>query len=132
MAADSGYVTTHINENRKATMSVNHEGLVLEDISNLLENESYNDVTIELENGNVEANKVIICARSEYFAEVFKCLNSCEAQGKGRARGRPRKVTQRSFIDGGWWMVDILSLELTLKLVATHPPTTTTTTRKSQ
>ena len=23
----------------------------------------------------------------------------CEAQGKGRARGRPRKVTQRSFID---------------------------------
>ena len=30
----------------------------------------------------------------------------CEAQGKGRATGRPRKVTQRSFIDGGWWMVD--------------------------
>ena len=30
----------------------------------------------------------------------------CEAQGKGRAKGRPRKVTQRSFIDGGWWMVD--------------------------
>ena len=76
MAADSGYVSTQINENRKATMSVNHEGLVLEDISNLLENESYNDVTIELENGNVEANKVIICARSEYFAEVFKSFNS--------------------------------------------------------
>ena len=95
MAADSGYVSTQINENRKATMSVNHEGLVLEDISNLLENESYNDVTIELENGHVEANKVVICARSEYFAEVFKCFNSCEAQGKGRARGRPRKVTQR-------------------------------------
>ena len=31
---------------------------------------------------------------------------NCEAQGKGRAKGRPRKVTQRSFIDGGWWMVD--------------------------
>ena len=29
----------------------------------------------------------------------------CEAQGKGRAKGRPRKVTQRSFIDGGWWMM---------------------------
>ena len=28
----------------------------------------------------------------------------CEAQGKGRAKGRPRKVTQRSFIDGGWWI----------------------------
>ena len=48
----------------------------------------------------------------------------CEAQGKGRARGGPRKVTERSFMDSGWWMVDILSLELTLKLVATrhHPP----------
>ena len=31
---------------------------------------------------------------------------NCEAQGKGRAKGRPRKVTKRSFIDGGWWMVD--------------------------
>ena len=30
----------------------------------------------------------------------------CEAQGKGRAKGRPRKVTERSFIDmdGGWWL----------------------------
>ena len=25
----------------------------------------------------------------------------CEAQGKGRAKGGPRKVTQRSFMDGG-------------------------------
>ena len=47
-------------------------------------------------------------------------MSFCEAQGKGRARGGPKKVTQRSFMDGGWWMVDILSLELTLKLVATH------------
>ena len=50
-------------------------------------------------------------------------VHFCEAQGKGRARGGPIKVTQRSFIDGGWWMVDILSLMLTLNLVATrHPP----------
>ena len=30
---------------------------------------------------------------------------NCEAQGKGRAKGRPRNVTKRSFIDmdGGWW-----------------------------
>ena len=47
----------------------------------------------------------------------------CEAQGKGRAKGRPRKVTQRSFIDGGWWMVDILSLMLYTK-VGCHPPPT--------
>ena len=39
-------------------------------------------------------------------------IQYCEAQGKGRARGGPRKVTQRSFMDGGWWMVDILSLML--------------------
>ena len=37
---------------------------------------------------------------------IFILLYYCEAQGKGRAKGRPRKVTQRSFIDGGWWMVD--------------------------
>ena len=31
-------------------------------------------------------------------------FNFCEAQGKGRAKGPLRKVTQRSFIDGGWWI----------------------------
>ena len=31
-------------------------------------------------------------------------IKNCEAQGKGRARGGPRNVTQRSFIDGGWWI----------------------------
>ena len=45
---------------------------------------------------------------------ILSILN-CEAQGKGRAKGRPRKVTERSFIDGGWWMVDILSLMLYTK-----------------
>ena len=44
----------------------------------------------------------------------------CEAQGKGRAKGRPRKVTQRTFIDGGWWMVDILSLMLYTKFGCHH------------
>ena len=39
----------------------------------------------------------------------------CDAQGKGRGKGGLRKVTQRSFIDGGWWMVDILSLMLYIK-----------------
>ena len=48
-------------------------------------------------------------------------LSYCEAQGKGRAKGRPRKVTQRSFIDGGWWMEDILSLMLYIKF-GCHPP----------
>ena len=48
----------------------------------------------------------------------------CEAQGKGRARDGPRKVTQRSFMDGGWWMVDILSLMLYTKF-GCHPPPAT-------
>ena len=47
--------------------------------------------------------------------EIGRRRQYCEAQGKGRARGGPRKVTQRSFIDGGWWMVDILSLMLYIK-----------------
>ena len=45
---------------------------------------------------------------------IFYILN-CEAQGKGRAKGGPRKVTQRSFMDGGWWIVVYLSLMLYIK-----------------
>ena len=44
-------------------------------------------------------------------------INFCEAQGKGRAKGRPRKVTQRSFKDGGWWIS--FPWCFTLNLVAT-------------
>jgi len=51
-------------------------------------------------------------------------LKYCEAQGKGRARGGPRKVTERSFMDGGWWMVVYLSLMLYTK-VGCHPPPAT-------
>ena len=52
-----------------------------------------------------------------YYLSLSEVLGPgcCEAQGKGRAKGRPRKVTKRSFIDGGWWMVDILSLKLYTK-----------------
>ena len=35
----------------------------------------------------------------------FAEQQSSEAQGKGRAKGRPWKVTQRSFIDDGWWIL---------------------------
>ena len=51
-----------------------------------------------------------------FFGQIY----FCEAQGKGRAKGRPRKVTQRSFIDCRWWMVDILSLMLYTKLGRNH------------
>ena len=47
---------------------------------------------------------------SKYVAEqklgLRWTISNCEARGKGRAKGRPRKVTQRSFIDYRWWMVD--------------------------
>ena len=32
----------------------------------------------------------------------------CETQGKGRAKGRLRKVTQWSFIDYSWSIINIL------------------------
>ena len=38
----------------------------------------------------------------------FLFSSFCVAQGKGRARGGPRKVTQRSFIDGGYPFPDAL------------------------
>ena len=53
--------------------------------------------------------------RGEQSAVTTVDKYNCEAQGKGRAKGRPRKVTQRSFIDCRWWMVDILSLMLYTK-----------------
>ena len=46
---------------------------------------------------------------------------NCEAQGKGRAKVGPRKVTQKSFMDGGWWMVVYLSLMFYTKF-GCHPP----------
>ena len=60
-------------------------------------------------------------SQSEVSTIIFFLTFNCEAQGKGRAKGRPRKVTQRSFIDGGWWMVDILSLMLYIKFGCHHP-----------
>ena len=38
---------------------------------------------------------------------ALKAANDCEAQGKGRARGRLRKVPQRSFIDCGLSIINI-------------------------
>ena len=69
------------------------------------------------------SDKFHLCTQQHHLSSSFE-INFCEAQGKGRAKGRPRKVTKRSFIDGGWWMVDILSLMLYIKFgcVAFHPP----------
>ena len=58
----------------------------------------------------------------QWWGEVESNSRNCEAQGKGRAKGRLRKVTQRSFIDYRLSIIDILSLELTLNLVVTFPP----------
>ena len=66
---------------------------------------------------------IFIIQRKTYIVQLYiHCNKCCEAQGKGRARGGPRKVTEWSFIDGGWWMVDILSLMLYIKFGCHHPP----------
>ena len=46
------------------------------------------------------------CLLYQFLVSYYLLLIHCEAQGKGRAKGRPRKVTKRSFIDmdGGWWL----------------------------
>ena len=41
---------------------------------------------------------------------VYNFKEYCEAQGKGRSKGRLRKVTQRSFVDYRLSIIDILSL----------------------
>ena len=60
--------------------------------------------------------------KAETELDFFElCRTYCEAQGKGRAKARPLvTVTQRSFIDGGWWLVDILSLMLYIKFGCHH------------
>ena len=64
---------------------------------------------------------VTACNNKNFYVNNF----FCEAQGKGRAKGGPRKVTKGSFIDGGWWMVDILSLMLYIRFgCITFPPPT--------
>ena len=54
----------------------------------------------------------------------------CEAQGKGRAKVRLRKVTQRLFIDCRLWIIvysnSILSLMLYTKFGCHHHPPTRT------
>ena len=52
-------------------MSINHHEKVANYVAKMLEDDSYHDVTIVCDNGEVKANKVILCASSNYFAGVF-------------------------------------------------------------
>ena len=52
--------------------------------------------------------------------EVIRAF--CEAQGKGRARGRPRKVTLRSFIDYRLSIINILEPRAYTKFCCHRPP----------
>ena len=61
-------------------MSVNHELRVVESVAKLLEKDSFNDVTIVTSNGQVKANKVILCATSEYFAARICNNNSFKSK----------------------------------------------------
>ena len=60
---------------------------------------------VSAEKGKALVNKDMHTARWMYYSQITNDkLYFCEAQGKGRAQGRPRKVTQRSFIDCRWWI----------------------------
>jgi len=53
-------------------MSVNQETELVENIANLMTRDSFNDLRITLNNGvQVEANKVILAARSTFFDEML-------------------------------------------------------------
>ena len=62
-------------------------------------------VSCERNNGVIESCHFE--ANSQNLGRTGSCAgNYCEAQGKERAKGQPRKVTKRSLIDldGGWWL----------------------------
>ena len=51
---------------------INHQEKVASDVAKMLEDDSFDDVTIVCDNGEVRANKSILCARSVYFAGLFR------------------------------------------------------------
>ena len=52
-------------------MSINHQEKVTNFVAKMLEDDFYHDVTIVCDNGEVKANKVILCASSKYFSGLF-------------------------------------------------------------
>ena len=50
---------------------INHQGKVANYVTKMLEDDSFHDVTIVCDNGEVKANKVILCASSNHFSGVF-------------------------------------------------------------
>ena len=59
--------------------SLNHELKVSKNIAKLFQNEAFNDVTIVLNNGELKANKVILCATSKFFYEAFHVKSDSKA-----------------------------------------------------
>ena len=50
---------------------INHQGKVANYVTKMLEDDSFHDVTIVCDNGEVRANKGILCANSKYFSGLF-------------------------------------------------------------
>ena len=59
-------------------MSFNYETRLLGNLSKMLENETFHDLAIVLDegHGSVRANKAILCSNSTYFASLFNNNNS--------------------------------------------------------
>ena len=52
-------------------MSIHHQEKVANYVAIVLEDDSYHDVTIVCDNGEIKANKVILCASSKYFSGLI-------------------------------------------------------------
>jgi len=64
-------------------MLISHDGQLVSDISSLLNNNAYNDVTIMLNNGvKLEANKLVLSARSKFFAHLIQGKNTVQTEIK--------------------------------------------------
>ena len=64
-------------------MSFNYEVRLLGNLSKMLDNESFHDLTIGLNevHGSIRANKAILCSNSTYFASFFN-NNSLENEAQ--------------------------------------------------
>ena len=59
---------------------INNKDKFSSDIMKMLTNGTSNDVKIVLEDGEILANKDVLCARSEYFATMFSNHKEKEAK----------------------------------------------------
>ena len=104
-------------------MSSNYESRLLENLSKMLENEAFHDITIGLSEGHnvLKTNKSILCSNSTYFASFFNNNNNLKKNGTNVDIEVP--ITRESitlvlrFLYTGRMEYESLSLRETLNLL---------------